>query len=623
MTDQERLERRLAGVYREAQKDLQKKLDAYIAKFLAKDAQMRRDLAEEAITQDEYDRWRKGAIFQGKMWRARVKQMTDSLAEANEQGLRLVRGEQLKEFAEGMNHEQYVLAQNTGLSINFGIYDADTVARLVKEEPELLPRKKLSKGKDQAWNQKKIAGAVTQGIIQGESIDDIARRIARDTTQQNSNAMIRYARTATTSAQNAGRMKTMHRAQGLGINVRKQWLATLDGRTRDSHRNLDGQVKDIDDPFDSDYGKIMFPGDPSAHPGDVYNCRCTLVYVYPDYPEEDSERLDNVTGEHVRGDMTYAEWARGQLPAVQPAGHANEPGNIDEIRRLISGHQGAWSTEELKDVGARLAAEVDERRKGVQAVDYAAEINDLKKELSAIGTQFFDKDLEYSYAKLRRSENLDELEKERNELKKKRDEKAKQIAEMEKKQEDQQAGALRSALSEIRALGGVRKDNMGEYMQLSKGGKTADATIDAMNFYPSDWLKSSAGFGIKLKPKWNTGRAYYSPADGVIRVDERRGTCIHELGHRFEQVVRGIREAEQEFYAKRTAGESLQWLGPGYSTRERTRKDKFISPYMGKDYGGQAFELVSMGFQYAYTDYDKLSTDPDMRDWILGLLAAL
>ena len=44
---------------------------------------------------------------------------------------------------------------------------------------------------------------------------------------------------------------------------------------------------------------------------------------------------------------------------------------------------------------------------------------------------------------------------------------------------------------------------------------------------------------------------------------------------------------------------------------------------MGKDYGGQAFELVSMGFQYAYTDYDKLSQDEDMRDWILGILASI
>lgn len=314
---QKTLERRIRAVYAEAQKDLQKKLDDYIVKFRAKDAQMRRDLAEEAITKKEYDQWRQGAIFQGKAWRARLKQVTDTLADANEESLRLVRGEQLNEFAEGMNHEHFVLAQNTGMVTNFGIYDADTVGMLIQEQPDLLPPKKLNRGKDSAWNQKKVTGSVLQGIIQGESIDDIAKRIARDTAQQNRKAMIRYARTATTGAQNAGRMETMHRAQGMGINVRKQWLATLDNRTRDSHRRLDGKEADVDEPFKSEFGKIMFPGDPHAHPADVYNCRCTLVYVYPDYPTDPGERLDNITGEHVRGDMTYEEWA-GTQPKAQP-----------------------------------------------------------------------------------------------------------------------------------------------------------------------------------------------------------------------------------------------------------------------------------------------------------------
>lgn len=620
---QDTLERRIRAVYAEAQKDLQKKLDDYIVKFRAKDAQMRQDLAEEAITKKEYDQWRQGAIFQGKAWRARLKQVTDTLADANEESLRLVRGEQLNEFAEGMNHEHFVLAQNTGMSINFGIYDADTVGMLISEQPDLLPPKKLNRGKDSAWNQKKVTGSVLQGIIQGESIDDIAKRIARDTAQQNRKAMIRYARTATTGAQNAGRMETMHRAQGMGINVRKQWLATLDNRTRDSHRRLDGKEADVDDPFKSEFGEIMFPGDPHAHPADVYNCRCTLVYVYPDYPTDPGERLDNITGEHVRGDMTYEEWAGTQLPAVQPDSHANKPGNIEEIKRIISEHQGMWSPAELKEVGKLFDSEIQERNKQVQLVDYAGEIDELRKEYRELGTEYFDKDLEFQYAKLRKSENVDELEKESKALKKKREEVAKKIEELEKKQEDQKSAALKSVLSEIRPLGGVTNDNRKQFMNIAKSGKTADATIDAMNFYPTDWLKKSAGFGITLKPKWNTGRAYYSPVNGEIRVDERRGTCVHELGHRFEQVVPGIREAEQSFYAERTAGEDLKWLGPGYSRSEVTRRDKFISPYMGKDYGGHAFELVSMGFQYAYTDYDKLSQDEDMRDWVLGILASI
>ena len=123
-----------------------------------------------------------------------------------------------------------------------------------------------------------------------------------------------FARTAMTGAQNAGRMEMMHRAKGMGIKMQKQWLATFDRRTRDAHQHLDGQTKEVDEPFESKLGDIMFPGDPDANPGNVYNCRCTLTYVYPDFEDlegigEDipSYRYDNETGEEIE-DMTYQQW---------------------------------------------------------------------------------------------------------------------------------------------------------------------------------------------------------------------------------------------------------------------------------------------------------------------------
>ena len=52
-----------------------------------------------------------------------------------------------------------------------------------------------------------------------------------------------------------------------------------------------------------------------------------------------------------------------------------------------------------------------------------------------------------------------------------------------------------------------------------------------------------------------------------------------------------------------------------------TRKDSFIEPYMGKDTGTAAFELISMGNQLAFTDYEKLAQDPDMQSMIFGIYA--
>ena len=95
------------------------------------------------------------------------------------------------------------------------------------------------------------------------------------------------------------------------------------------------------------------------------------------------------------------------------------------------------------------------------------------------------------------------------------------------------------------------------------------------------------------------------------------------MAHRMEQVIPGLKEIEREFYEKRTAGEKLTWLGPGYDRDEKARFDQFIEPYMGKDYGGTSYELFSMGSQYAQTNYSKLAQDHDMETWVIGVYAAL
>jgi len=51
-----------------------------------------------------------------------------------------------------------------------------------------------------------------------------------------------------------------------------------------------------------------------------------------------------------------------------------------------------------------------------------------------------------------------------------------------------------------------------------------------------------------------------------------------------------------------------------------TRKDYFLEAYIGRDYGDSAFEILSNGFEYAYTNPDYLKQDKDMRNWILKML---
>ena len=84
-----------------------------------------------------------------------------------------------------------------------------------------------------------------------------------------------------------------------------------------------------------------------------------------------------------------------------------------------------------------------------------------------------------------------------------------------------------------------------------------------------------------------------------------------------------ILKIEKQFYDRRTSGESLQWLGAPYDKSELTRFDNFINPYMGKDYGGSAYELLSMGLEGIYSKTYNISRDPEFEDLILGILVSI
>lgn len=300
------IHQQLERIYREAENDLRQKSREYIKAYIQKDRQKRAERDSGKITEQEYKDWQAGQVFIGKQWRSKVKQMTRSLINAERTAIQIVRDGQMDTFADNANFMSYSIDRGINFSGNFSLYDADAVMNLVRDEPELLRRRDVDAEKSEGWNQKIIANCITQGIIQGESVTEVAKRIARDTASTDMKAMVRYARTAMTGAQNAGRILSMERSVEQGIEVRKVWIATLDDRTRDAHADLDGQVQDVKEPFDSELGPIMYPGDPSADDANIWNCRCTLGYEFPDSPSK-GERYDQEYDE-VIDDMTYDEW---------------------------------------------------------------------------------------------------------------------------------------------------------------------------------------------------------------------------------------------------------------------------------------------------------------------------
>ena len=270
----EQMEKRLSAIYSEAQDDIQRKANEYFAKFEKADAEKRKLVKAGKLTEEEYKAWRQGKIMYGKRFTAMKEDIAKQLLNVNQTATAYINGELPEIYT--LNYNALADAVDGVGGYSFTLVDRDTVKNLATTDKSLLPFRELDPAKDIPWNMKKINGQVLQGIIQGESIPNISKRIM-NVQNMNKDAAIRSARTIVTGAENKGRMDSYQRAEKDGIILEKEWLATSDARTRDWHAELDGQTRPIDKPFENAIGKIMFPGDPSADGANVYNCRCTLI----------------------------------------------------------------------------------------------------------------------------------------------------------------------------------------------------------------------------------------------------------------------------------------------------------------------------------------------------------
>ena len=227
------------------------------------------------------------------------------------------------------NYAAYTVERVAG-NVDFTLWDAQTVRRLIVEQPDLMPyypkKAALRRGIDLEYGKKQITKCITSSILQGKSIKGISDDLQRYIPTMSRDSAIRTARTAVTGAQNAGRMDSYVAAEKMGIKLKREWVATLDNRTRHAHAMLDGQKADIDKPFEVDGYKIMFPGDRSAPGYLVYNCRCTLVAAVNGVDASDAMRRarDPETGETVLiKNMTYQEWQDWKAGEAA-AGYAND-----------------------------------------------------------------------------------------------------------------------------------------------------------------------------------------------------------------------------------------------------------------------------------------------------------
>lgn len=318
LTDKElaKLERRIAKLYREAGKELQATIDAYFEQFKQRDEEMKALIGTvqngKEWTEDDYKQWRLNQIGRGERYQAMRDKVAHRMTDANAVAVSYTNDATPGIYSLNRNYSAYTIEQVAG-NVSFDLWDEQTVKRLMVEQPDLMPyyppKRALKRGIDLAYGKKQITKSVTSSILQGKSIKQMADDLQKRITTMSRDSAIRTARTAVTGAQNAGRMDSYAAAEKMGIKLKKEWLATLDARTRHSHAMLDGEQVAQDKKFSNG---CRFPGDPQGPPWEIYNCRCTLIAAVEGVDTSTAQRhvRNPSTGQaEVISNMSYAEWA--------------------------------------------------------------------------------------------------------------------------------------------------------------------------------------------------------------------------------------------------------------------------------------------------------------------------
>lgn len=175
-------------------------------------------------------------------------------------------------------YEAVVAAGGQALALRFGV-SFDIAAQGVSDFIEA--RANQLAGNVTQTTYEAIQAALNEGVAAGESIEQLGERIRTLFTQTYANRAVTVARTEVISAYNGASVLGAAQLPS-DVVAAQEWIATRDGRTREAHASVDGQLVAIGMNFDVGGEAMAYPGDPAGGASNVVNCRCTVAFLTPE-----------------------------------------------------------------------------------------------------------------------------------------------------------------------------------------------------------------------------------------------------------------------------------------------------------------------------------------------------
>ena len=158
-----------------------------------------------------------------------------------------------------INQEQVVQALQTDSKLSKSLYD--------------------SLGEDVNYLKRSIRAELSRGTANGSTWNEMAEKIAKGMNspfKKAYNRAVVISRTEGHRTQQKSALDAQYAAKEKGADIVKQWDATLDNKTRPHHRRLDGQLRELEEPFELEGMTAMAPGY-FGKPKEDCNCRCCLL----------------------------------------------------------------------------------------------------------------------------------------------------------------------------------------------------------------------------------------------------------------------------------------------------------------------------------------------------------
>lgn len=204
-------------------------------------------------------------------------------------------------YEEGYYRTAYILSSAVSADLGFAALDSDLINKAIENPLDRVGF--LQRNRDnQHQLTRQLREHLTQGLVQGYSYGNTAKRI-KERMDVGASKALTIARTENGRVRSQAKLDGMEEGEKAGLSLKKMWMATVDGSTRDSHQELDGVTLDRKEDFEGEEGSGPAPRMLGSASEDI-NCRCDLAEIVDGF----TPNIRRVKGVGVTEYASYKEF---------------------------------------------------------------------------------------------------------------------------------------------------------------------------------------------------------------------------------------------------------------------------------------------------------------------------